>query len=135
MASGIYTNFKKLLATKGVDFSSDTVNVALYGIGHVFNASDTTYTTENELPTAGGYVRGGIALENMVVSTGTIETTMNLDADNPYWTNATFTFYHAVFYDITAGNALICSIDYDMQKITNGTVTLVIDSSGIISLV
>ena len=58
MASGIYNRFKANLMNKVVDLESDTIKVALYDNSHAFTATDTEYTTTNELANGvGGYTR------------------------------------------------------------------------------
>jgi len=57
------------------------------------------------------------------------------NATDSAWTTATFTAYHAVIYDSTAGNDLICSIDFGGAKtVSAGTFTIQWDSDGIITL-
>lgn len=64
MASGMYSSFKTGLMKKlyNIDTAGDTIKVALYDNSHSFTAADTTYTTANELATAGGYTQGGATL-------------------------------------------------------------------------
>jgi len=132
MASGIYNRFKANLMNKIVDLEADTINVALYDNSHTFTATDTDYTTTNELATAGGYTQGGAALAGKAV---TEAATTKWDATDLAWTSATFTAYNAVIYDITAGNDLICSIAFGGAKtVTAGTFTLQWDAAGIITL-
>lgn len=132
MASGIYSRFKANLMNKVVDLEADTINVALYNATHAFTAADTDYTTTNELATAGGYTQGGAVLAGKAV---TEAATTKWDATDLAWTSATFTAYHAVIYDITAGNDLIASIDFGGAKtVTAGTFTIQWDAAGIITL-
>ncbi len=132
MASGIYSRFKANLMNKVVDLEADTIKVSLYDNSHSFTASDTDYTTTNELATTGGYTQGGMTLANGAV---TEAATTKFDADDTAWTSATFTAYHAVIWDSTAGNDLIASIDFGGAKqVTAGTFTIQWDSSGIITL-
>jgi fermentation-respiration switch protein FrsA (DUF1100 family) len=132
MASGIYNRFKANLMNKVVDLEADTINVALYDNSHAFAAGDTDYTTTNELATAGGYTQGGAALAGKAV---TEAATTKWDATDLAWAAATFSAYHAVIYDITAGNDLICSIDFGgVKTVTAGTFTLQWDAAGIITL-
>lgn len=132
MASGIYNRFKANLMNKVVDLEGDTINVALYDNSHAFAAGDTDYTTSNELATAGGYTQGGSALAGKAV---TEAATTKWDATDHAWTSATFTAYHAVIYSSTAGNDLICSIDFGgAQSVTAGTFTIQWDAGGIITL-
>jgi fermentation-respiration switch protein FrsA (DUF1100 family) len=133
MASGIYNRQKANLLRGDVDLVNDTINVALYDNSHAFTATDTDYTTTNELPTAGGYTLGGAALASQSV---TEAATSFWDADDISWTSATFTTYHAVIYDTTVTNDLIASIDFGgAQTVTAGTFTIQWNANGIISLV
>ena len=132
MASGIYSRFKANLMNKVVDLEADTINVALYDNSHSFTATDTDYTTTNELTTAGGYTQGGSALAGKAV---TEAATTKWDATDHAWTSATFTAYHAVIWDATAGNDLICSIDFGGAKtVSAGTFTIIWDAAGILTL-
>lgn len=132
MASGIYNRFKANLMNKVVDLEADTINVSLYDNSHAFTATDTDYTTTNELATAGGYTQGGQALAGKSV---TEAATTTWDATDISWTSATFTAYHAVIWDSTAGNDLICSIDFGgAQTVTAGTFTIQWHASGIITM-
>ncbi len=133
MASGIYNRFKANLMNKVVDLEADTIKVALYDTNHSFTATDTDYTTNNELATASGYTQGGNTLANSAV---TEAATTKWDADDTAWTSATFSAFHAVIWDSTAGNDLIASIDFGGEKaVVAGTFTIQFDSSGIITLV
>lgn len=132
MASGIYNRFKANLMNKVVDLEADTIKVTLYDNSHSFTASDTDYTTDNELATTGGYTQGGNTLASKAV---TEAATTKWDADDTAWTSATFTAYHAVIYDSTAGNDLIASIDFGGAKtVAAGTFTIQFDANGIITL-
>lgn len=117
---------------KEVDLEADTINVALYDNTHVFTATDTDYTTTNELPTADGYTQGGQALDSKSV---TEAATTKWDAADEAWTSATFTAYHAVIYDTSVTNDLIASIDFGGgQTVSAGTFTIQWDAGGIITL-
>lgn len=134
MASGIYTCFKGDLMEKQVDIGDggDTIKVALYDGSHAFTASDTVYTTDNELATEGGYTRDDKTLTGQAVTEGT---TTKWDATDTAWTEATFTAYHAVIYDSTNTKSLICSIDFGGAKsVSSGTFTIQWHDDGIITL-
>ena len=132
MASGIYNRFKANLMNKVVDLEADTINVSLYDNSHAFTATDTDYTTTNELATAGGYTQGGSALASKAV---TEAATTKWDATDHAWTSATFTAYFAVIWDSTAGNDLICTIDFGGAKaVSAGTFTIIWDTAGIVTL-
>lgn len=132
MASGIYNRFKANLMNKVVDLEADTIKVALYDNSHAFTATDTTYTTTNELATAGNYTQGGATLADKAV---TEAATTKWDATDLAWSSATFTAYHAVIYDSTTSDNLICSIDFGGAKtVSAGTFTIQWDAAGIITL-
>ena len=132
MASGIYNRFKANLMNKVVDLEADTINVALYDDSHTFTATDTDYTTTNELASEGEYTQGGKALASKAV---TEAATTKWDAADLAWTSATFTAYHAVIYDSTAGDDLIASIDFGgAQTVSSGTFTIQWHADGIITL-
>lgn len=132
MASGIYNRFKANIMNKEVDLEADTINIALYDTNHAFTASDTDYTTDNELATTGGYTQGGQALDNKAV---TEAATTSWDADDEAWTSATFEAHHAVIYDTSVTNDLIASIDFGGAKtVSAGTFTVQFDATGIITL-
>ena len=133
MASGIYNRFKANLMNKVVDLEADTIIVSLYDDSHVFDAADTDYTTTNELPNGvGGYSRGVKALAGKAVTEGA---TTKFDATDVAWTAATFTAYFAVIWDSSAGNDLICCIDFGGAKtVSGGTFTIQWDADGIITL-
>lgn len=132
MASGLYSRFKANLMNKVVDLEADTIKIALYDTNHSFTASDTDYTTDNELATANGYTQGGNTLATKAV---TEAATTKWDADDTAWTSATFSAFHAVIWDSTAGNDLIASIDFGGEKaVAAGTFTIQFDANGIISL-
>ena len=117
---------------KEVDLEGDTINVSLYDNSHSFTATDTTYTTTNELATAGGYTQGGQALAGKGV---TEASTTKWDGTDLAWAAGTFTTYHAVIWDDTAANSLICSIDFGgAQTVTAATFTIQWDAAGIITL-
>jgi hypothetical protein len=132
MASGIYNRFKANLMNKEVDLEADTIKIALYDNSHSFTATDHTYSTTNELATAGGYTQGGATLAGKAVTEGS---TTKWDATDASWTSATFTAYHAVIYDSTASDSLICSIDFGgAQSVVAATFTIQFDANGIITL-
>lgn len=137
MASGVYNVFKGNLMNKVVDLEADDIYVALYDNSHAFTATDTDYTTTNELSTAGGYTQGSDATNLLASKSVTVAATTKWDATDHAWTSATFTAYHAVLWDDTVGatNNLIVSLDFGGAKtVNNGTFTIVWDSDGIITL-
>lgn len=136
MASGIYTAFKEDLMTKAVNLGTggDTIKVGLLNDSHAFNAAHAAWSdvSTNELAGTGGYTTGGATLGSQAVTAGT---TTKWDAADTAWSSATFTAYHAVIYDTTNTNSLICSIDFGgAQTVTSGTFTIQWHADGIITL-
>ena len=133
MASGIYTRFKSTLMKKLMDLVNDTIKVALYGNSHSFSAAGTAYSSTNEIANGNGYTTGGATLGSKTVTEA--GTTAVFDAADTSWAASTFSTYHAVLYDPTPCNTLICSIDFGgVQTVTSGTFTITYASSGIIIL-
>jgi len=131
MASGVYNRFKSHIMKKLMDLVNDTIKVALYAASFSFTATDTVYSTTNEVGGT-GYTAGGAALANKAVSEGG---TAVFDADDSQWTTASFTANHAVLYDTSPCNTLICAIDFGgAQTVTAGTFTIQYASSGIVRL-
>jgi len=113
----------------------DAIYVALYDTNHAFTATDTAYTTTNELATAGGYTRGVTATNLLAGQAVTEGATTKWDATDKAWTSATFTAYHAVIFDATNTNSLICSIDFGGAKtVSAGTFTIIWSTDGILTL-
>lgn len=136
MASGIYNRFKANLMNKVVDLEADNIYVCLYSNSFSFVATDTGYSTTNELATAGGYTQGEDATNLLASKAVTEGATTKWTATNHAWTGATFTARFAVIFDGTlAGNDLICCIDFGSDKtVSAGTFTIQWDAAGIITL-
>jgi len=129
MASGIYNRFKANLMNKVVDLEGDTIKVALLDDSHSFTATNTIWgnVSANELANGNGYTTGGATLAGKAV---TEAATTLWNADDAAWTSATFSAWHAVIYDNTATDNLICSIDFGgEQAIVAGTFTIQWDNS------
>jgi len=133
MASGIYTQVKADWWNKNIDMVNDVIKVALLDNSHSFTATDTTWAdvSANEVSGA-GYVAGGATLSGKSVTEGTAT---KFDASNVTWSSITTTAYHAVLYDTTVSNNLICSIDLGGAQTVTAT-DLIIDwnANGILTL-
>jgi hypothetical protein len=118
---------------KEVDLEGDTINVMLLTNSHSFTATDNTLDAVDTNEISGtGYSASGSALASKSV---TQAATTKWDAADLSWTSASFTAAHAVLYDVTAGNNLICSLDFGGdQTVASGTFTIEWDTDGIITL-
>jgi len=134
MASGIYSIFKGGVMSGQYTLTTDTCKVCLLNTVHAFAAGNTIYgnISANELAASNGYLAGGTILTSCaVVNTGVA----TWDAADVAWTSSTFTAGHAVIYDTSTGNSLVCSIDFSGNKaVSAGTFTLQWSPTGIISL-
>ena len=139
MASGIYNVFKSNLMEGVSDLSgavSNTVNVGLLSSTHTFTAANNLWSSvsANEIinQAGSGYTAGGATLANKHVEPGA---TTYFDANDTAWSSSTFTAAHAVIYDLSNSNTLICSIDFGGDKtVSAGTFTIQWDAAGVITL-
>ncbi len=135
MASGIYDVFKGNLMKKQVNIDSggDTIKVGLMTNSHTFTSSNTVWSNVSANEASGtNYTAGGATLGSQTV---TVAATTKFDAADTSWSTVTITAYHAVVYDVTNTNSLICSFDFGGAKTaTAGTFTIVWDANGIITL-
>ena len=134
MASGIYDRFKANLMNKILDLEADVIKVILLNNSHAFTTTHNNLSevSANELATAGGYTQQTKALASKAV---TQAATTKWDGADVVWSAATFSAWHAILYDETAANDLICSIDFGGEKaVSAGTFTIQWHVNGIITL-
>ena len=133
-ASGVYDGFYHDLFAKAVDMDSDTIKIGLLDDSHTFTAANDTWAdvSANEV-SATGYTAGGGTLDSPSITEGA---TFKWDADDETWTiTGSMTAYHAVVYDTTNADSLICSFDFGGAKTaTNGNFTVSFSASGIITM-
>lgn len=134
MASGVYNILKGGLMKGQYSLVADTTHVILMNTVHAFLNTHTVYNsvTTNELASAGGYLTGGVLLASLaIINSGT----STWDAADVSWTSSTFLAAHAVLFDSSTGNSLICSIDFGGNKeVSAGTFTLQWNGTGILTL-
>jgi hypothetical protein len=136
MVSGIYDCLKEDLMVGAVNLGSggDTIKVGLLDDSHAFSAANSAWADVSANEISGtGYTAGGVTLGSQAVSVAS--NTAKFDAADTEWTSASFTAYHAVIYDTTNSNSLICSIDFGgAQTVSSGTFTIQWHTDGILSL-
>jgi hypothetical protein len=133
MAS-IYDDFKEDLLDGSVDLDNDTFKCALLDNSHSFSASDSTWAdiSANEI-SGTGYTAGGATLASLTIAVAS--NIARWDAADVSWTTATFSAYHAVIYDTSNSDSLVCSIDLGgEQSVVAGTFSIEWSSGGILSL-
>ena len=133
------TSFKQDLMDKVMDLGSggDTIKIALYSSSADLGAGTTAYTTSGEITNTSGtaYQAGGYTLQNQVVATS--GTTAYFDADDPEWTNASFTTAGALIYnDTVAGDNAIAVLNFGGDfTVTSGTFRIVFPDPGSTAIV
>lgn len=130
-------------------FSTDTVNVALYGnsvvtataisdtLAHnAYNAASGQWVQANELATATGYTQTGIAVtpKSQTVVSGNVVTFTSSGA--PAWTSASFSAYGCLVYDTTITNKYVYCWNFfgGVQTVTSGTFTINWNAAGIFTV-
>jgi hypothetical protein len=139
MADLVFNAFKRHLGSGLADMDDDRFRIVLLDEGYVPDASHAVLAdiADHELPAGGGYVTGGLELANTVwVQDGD---NMRFDADDPQWTEASFTARHAVIHAAkTVGDVadpLVCLLDFGEAKtVSSGVFTVRFHENGILSL-
>ena len=133
------TSFKEALLNKEMDLGSggDTIKIALYTSSATLDASTDAYSTTNEITNTSGtaYTAGGYTLQTQVVDTS--GTTAYFDADDPEWTNASFTTAGALIYNDTVdGDNAIAVLNFGGDfTVTSGTFRIVFPDPGSTAIV
>ena len=110
-------SFKEALFNGDVDFSVDTIKIALYDNNATLNASTTAYTATDEV-VASGYSAGGNTLTPTVSLSGSISF---VDFANTSW-SAAITARGALIYK--DGGTAICVLDFGSDKTSTTTFTV-----------
>jgi hypothetical protein len=110
-------SFKEALFNGDVDFSVDTIKIALYDNNATLNASTTAYTATDEV-VASGYSAGGNTLTPTVTLSGDVSF---VDFANTSW-SAAITARGALIYK--DGGTAICVLDFGSDKTSDTTFTV-----------
>jgi len=143
MAEGdgvIYNNFKEQLFLKVLDCDTDTFKMILVS-GYTPNIdTDVDYTdvSGDEYGAGSGYVVGGETLAGLVVAQDDANDRATGDADNVTWTSlgplAPNTPSHAILYDDTASDYLVCYWELGTTATNGGDYTLTFNAVGMMTL-
>lgn len=122
-----------------VDWDSDTINLTLHTSSYTpdVDTHDRRDDLTNELSTADGYTAGGVTLSGCTVGYTSATDTVFLDATDPTWTSASFTYRTYVVQKVAGGassaDPLICyGSESGDQTAQGGDYTLVFPSTGIV---
>jgi hypothetical protein len=128
VVTNIYNCTKQDIFTGSINLAAAIIQCALYST-LAYTATNTTYSTVNELATANGYTIGGQALAGKAVA-GT--TTVTWKANPSQWTasGAGFTSGQALLYS-SANARVIAHIDFGGNQTASGggTFTLTYDAT------
>jgi len=138
MANIIYNKFKEYLGNDTIDLDNDTFRVALLTSSHIPSAGYVSFAdvSSNEVSGA-GYIANGQKLTNVTWGESG-DGISYFNADDPEWTDASFTARYAVIYDDTTTvppNVLVCMYDFVVdQYVNNGTFISTLDPRGILKI-
>jgi hypothetical protein len=119
ITSAVCNSFKQELFGGVHDLDTDVIKMALYTSAATLGASDTAYTTSNEVVGA-GYVAGGNTLSGATISLdGSVAI---VDFSDTTWSSATITARGAIIYNSSKSNKAIAVIDFGADRTsTNGS--------------
>ena len=134
MANFIFDKFKLYVGDGTIDLDNDAFKCALLTDSHVPSAGYEAFAEISSAEVSGSvYTAGGVVLTGVTWTesggTGTF------DANNPTWTDSSFTARYAVVYDDTTtspADALMFFYDLDANNlVNNGTIRLIVNASGL----
>lgn len=140
MATLFYPSAKRDIATGVIDLDTDTFGVMLVTDTYTPSTSHAKRSDiTNEVGNSGTYAAGGSALASVTAALSGTE--LRFDAADPSWTSATITARGCVIYKRRGGassaDELVCALLFtggaDVVS-TNGTFTVVFDSTGMAAL-
>jgi hypothetical protein len=139
--SKAYENLTLALFGKKVDFTNDSIKVALLSSAYTPNqAGHANFSDVSTYEVSGtGYTAGGQALTGKTATLDTTNKVLVLDANDVTWSNSTVTARYAVVYDAATGvsttSPLIGYIDLvSDQASNNGNFVIQWDATGIVRL-
>lgn len=110
-------SFKTALLNGEVDFTDDTLKVALYTNAATLDASTTAYTTDGEV-VASGYIAGGDTLSATV---STVDGVSFVSFTNVSWSGAITARGALIYKD---GGTAVCVLDFGSDKTSTTTFTV-----------
>ena len=135
----LYGKAQAAIMNKEVDWTTDTIKVALTTSAHIPDPTDDYFNDITNEITGTGYTAGGATLATCTATYTAATKTLALDAADTAWTGATFTAHYAHIYDAQSGAAatspLLVYVDFGSNvSVAGGTLTLSWNAAGIITL-
>lgn len=139
VTSKMYGPALQSLVAGEINFAGSTVKAMLCTSTYTPNQDTHRYKSSVTNETTGtGYTAGGVTLASKVVSYDSASNTLSLDANDPTWPGATFSFRYLVFY-VDTGTAstspLLSYVDFETtQSVTAATFTYTIPTAGLLTI-
>ena len=133
MANAASNHIKYLLATKAIDFSSDTFKIILMQSGFIFDKDtheEYADVSASELPNGNGYTTGGETLGGVAVAEDDVNDRCAVTWSNEQWTASGGPIgpsCGAIIYDDTVANdPIVGFIDFggDITQADGGIATI-----------
>lgn len=123
MADLIFDMFKEYIGDGTIDLDNDSLKIMLLADTYTPDQTDAVKAdlVAHELAGASGYNTGGYELQS--VTWANTAGVTKLDAADPVWTSASFTYRYAVVYSDTPSSPadpLICLLDPGENKTAQG---------------
>ena len=134
----LYGNAVKAFADGDIDWSADTIKVALTTSSYTPNQDTHDFFNDvtNEV-TGTGYTAGGATLGTKTNTYTAGTNTVTLDAADTSWSSSTITARYAVIYKSTgtaSTSPLIAYVDFGADVVSSGgTFSITWDSAGIVT--
>lgn len=135
-----YNSFKKALLDKSIDFTNDTIKVALCTSSYTpdYDAHDMFNDITNEVGASGSYSAGGVALASKSTAQDNTDNEGVFDANDISITSATITARYGILYKdtgVASTSPLIACIDFGENKTSvSSTFGITWNAEGIINV-
>ena len=135
-----YNSFKKALLDKSIDFTNDTIKLALCTSSYTPNIDthDNFDDITNEVGASGTYSAGGVSLAGKATSADNTDNEGVFSANNISITSSTITARYGILYKSTgvaSTSPLIAYIDFGENKTSvSGTFGITWNAEGIINI-
>lgn len=128
------------LLAKEINWTSDTIKVALIGSGYTPDQDTHRYFSSVVASEASGtgYSAGGVTLASKTITYSSGTNTVTLDCADPTWGGTSITYRYAVFYVSTGTDAtspLLAYVDLGATTTSSENIQLVIPTAGLLQYV
>lgn len=138
MPTVVTNDFRKLMATSGVNLSADSYKVALMGI-HVNSAAASTLKQSSDWTSVSGFEVSGTGYSALSLTAPTVSANASdvvyWDGTDLTWTNVTVSPYGYAIYR-TSDNLVVGYVEFTGGQVVavNGTITVQWNANGIMNI-